>query len=259
VGCTQIPLMGMIGESIGAVLLSRMSELRHQGRPREILLLAARAMRKLAFVYLPVFALLLVVGHDFLILMFTRKYEASWPIFAVNLCMLPLLILVTDPIIRAYADQPYYLLRVRAVTLVLQVVILVIAVRSIGMTGAIVTLLGISIIERSAVTLRIASVIGMKASDLSLFADIGRIAIVSLICGIVTYLVRSMLGAIHPFLALIICGGVFASVFSAFVIRLRLLEPDEKNFIQRHLRRLALRLPFSAGHASAGVRCSGAD
>ena len=137
VGCMQVPLIFMLRDSLATVLISKTSELQHQGRKREVVLLTARAMRKAALLFLPVYALLMVTGRDFLVFLYTRAYAASWPIFAINLSTLLLLVVITDPIVRAYAEQRYFVVRVRIAILVLQVAALWFATRAIGMKGAI--------------------------------------------------------------------------------------------------------------------------
>jgi len=117
IGCTQIPRIGILRDSITTVLTSRISELQHQGKPREIFVLTAKAMRTLSLAYLPLWAFLLVAGRDLLVFFYTGAYAASWPIFAVNLNMTLLLIVVVDPIIRAYAEHRYFIVQVRGVRL----------------------------------------------------------------------------------------------------------------------------------------------
>ncbi len=53
VGCIQVPLIGILRESIGMVLISKFSALTQDGRTREVVMLTAAAMRKLTLVYAP--------------------------------------------------------------------------------------------------------------------------------------------------------------------------------------------------------------
>src|SRR4029453_430419 len=39
IGCVQLPLIGILSESVGSVMIPRVSSLQHQGHTREILLL----------------------------------------------------------------------------------------------------------------------------------------------------------------------------------------------------------------------------
>ncbi|HVF90702.1 MAG TPA: lipopolysaccharide biosynthesis protein, partial [Blastocatellia bacterium] len=113
IGCFQLPLVSIMSESICSVMIPRVSFLQKEDRRREILELTARVMRKLAAMYFPLYVFLLVVGREFIIFLFTETYISSWPIFAINLTLLPVSILVLDPVLRAYAEQRYFLLRLR--------------------------------------------------------------------------------------------------------------------------------------------------
>src|SRR5439155_1231936 len=75
-----------------------------EGERREIVELLARMVRMLAALYFPLYACLLVVGREFVTVLFTESYRGSWPIFAVNLTLIPLGILTSacDPVLRAY-------------------------------------------------------------------------------------------------------------------------------------------------------------
>ncbi|MDT5293294.1 MAG: hypothetical protein QOJ76_174, partial [Acidobacteriota bacterium] len=65
-GCFDLPLIGILGESVGAVMIPRVSLLQKQGQAREVLLVTTRAMRKLAAAYFPIYAFLMVVGREFI-------------------------------------------------------------------------------------------------------------------------------------------------------------------------------------------------
>jgi O-antigen/teichoic acid export membrane protein len=112
-GCFQLPLFSMLGESAGTVLILRMSELQAQGKTREIVTLAARAMQKLSFFYFPAYVFLFITASVFITTLFTDEYAASVPIFLVNLTLLPFDIWITDPIVRAYKELGSFLIILR--------------------------------------------------------------------------------------------------------------------------------------------------
>ena len=74
VGVFKLPLVGLLRESIGSVVLPRINELESRNERRQILALVAAAARKLALIYLPVYALLMVTGRDLIELLFTSQY-----------------------------------------------------------------------------------------------------------------------------------------------------------------------------------------
>ena len=73
IGCFNIPLVGMLSESVGAVMIPQVSLLQKHGNHREILALASRVARKLALVYLPLYGFLMVMGREFLTVLFTQS------------------------------------------------------------------------------------------------------------------------------------------------------------------------------------------
>ena len=85
VGCLQLPLIGLLRQSVTAVLIPRISYLQHRRQNRDIVMLLASAMRKLALVYWPVYIFLAVTAYDFIQFLYTPQYIASGPIFLVYL------------------------------------------------------------------------------------------------------------------------------------------------------------------------------
>ena len=115
-GTLQLPLMGLIWEATNSVLITRVSILQKRERTAvRLFLLLARAARKLAAVYFPVYVFLMVAGREFIRVLFTARFADSWPIFAVNLTLLPLGIVLLDPLYRAFERERYFLLRLRLV------------------------------------------------------------------------------------------------------------------------------------------------
>ena len=108
IGCFNLPLIAMLSESAGSVTIPHVSYLQKDGRDREIKELIARMIRKLAAIYFPIYLFLLVMAHEFITFFFTSRYESSWPIFVVNLTMIPLGLVASacDPVMRAYRRTP---------------------------------------------------------------------------------------------------------------------------------------------------------
>jgi O-antigen/teichoic acid export membrane protein len=134
VGVTQLPLVGVLRESAGAVMLPRINQLESENGRHQILDLVARAGRKLALVYFPLSAFLLVAGREVVIFLFTRQYEASWPIFAIAVMVLPMNAIVLDPVTRAYSER-FFFLRVRLVVLAVLTTVLAFYSPELGLAG----------------------------------------------------------------------------------------------------------------------------
>lgn len=247
IGCFNIPLVGMLSESVGAVMIPQVSLLQKQGHQHEILALASRVARKLALVYLPLYAFLIVMGREFLTALFTRQYAASWPIFAINLTLLPLSIFVSDPIMRAYAEHRQFLPKLYLVLIVLLFALLWLGTSRFGLIWAISVVVGVSIIGRAATWIKIGSVLGIRLRDIALLKDVGKIAIAAAVSAVVTLAARSVFSGLAPLGMLVVCAMVFGLVFLAGVWLLGLPTIEERGYFKKQVSRLWKPVPKSIG------------
>src|SRR5262249_52364405 len=164
----------------------RVSYLQNAGRTREIIDLMARAVRKMAAVCLPLYVFLLINSKAVIVLLFTDRYLDSWPIFAVNLTMIPLAIISTayDPVIRAYMEHRYFLVILRAALAVVLITLLWAGTAHFGLMGAILGVVAVSVIERVAVSLKVARVLGVGRRDLPLLKDLAKLALATVIAAV---------------------------------------------------------------------------
>lgn len=246
VGCFNIPLVGILTEAVGQVMIPRVSYLQKQGSQREIAELAARMMRKLAFVFLPLYVLLLVVAREFIALLFTPRYLAAYPVFAINLTLIPLGILASacDPVMRAYAEHRFFLLRLRAALLLVFAGAVWCGVRYFGMVGAISAAVLVNLIERLATAQKVRRILGVGWSDLALFKDIGKLALAALGGGVATVLVRRFVAGAPPFWALVICGSIFSAAYLLLVFLFKVPSSSERAGLRHRLSQWQQRPPW---------------
>jgi len=242
VGCFSLPLVGIIGESVGSVMIPRVSELQNQGASREIVLLTARAMRKLAAIYFPLYAYLLVVGRDLIMLLFTARYLRSWPIFVINLTLLPSLVLIVDPIMRAHAEHRFFLLKVRSATVVVLFGALWFGTQRFGPVGAISIMVGSALVDRFIETAKAWRIVGVRRRDARLLQDLGKLALAAAVAGLGAAVVRLGLSGFRPFVVLAVCGVAFGYVYLICAWLLRVPTLDERAFVRQHLARIQRRL-----------------
>ncbi len=258
-GCFQLPLLTMLGESAGVVLISRMSELQARGEKREIVTLTARAMQKLAFFYFPAYIFLFITASVFITTLFTDKFAASVPIFLVNLTLLPFDIWVIDSVVRAYKEFGRFLIVLRIFVLIGLVAALWFGVRHFNLTGIISIVVIASLIERFISTTVLLRKLDVKWRDWRLLEDVGKTALISLFAGIVTFFVyrqtreimpgvggdlaqmifsapkKSVVDFVSGSLTLGISFAAFAPIYLFLMNRFDLIDEGEKNFIKNSL------------------------
>ena len=248
IGCFNIPLVGMLSESVGAVMIPQVSVLQKEGNNREIITMAARVARNLALVYLPLYAFLIVMGREFLTALFTHQYAASWPIFAINLTLLPLSIFVSDPIMRAYAEHRQFLPKLYLVLVILLFGALWAGTSRFGLIWAISAVVAISILGRLATWIKIGSMLQIRWRDAELLKDAGKIAIAAAISGVAIAFVRLGLSGMHPLSMLVVCAAVFGVIFLASTLLLGIPTIEERLYVKKQLSRFSRSVPETVGH-----------
>jgi O-antigen/teichoic acid export membrane protein len=247
IGVAQLPLVGILRESAGTVMIGRVSQLQKQNETREIVVLLARAMRKLAAVYLPLYAFLLVTGREFLTALFTSAYLESWPVFAINLTLLPLSILEFDAVIRAYAEHKYFMLKLRIVLFALLAVALWFGVLRFGLVGAIGVVVAVNFVERVATSIKFGRVIGVKAHDVLMLVDVGKLAASAALAALAALATRALIlqgvgpAGARPFVILAACGVSFGAVYLSSVWLLGVPTDEERASLRRRISRLQQR------------------
>ena len=236
-GCFQVPLIMMLSESVTSVLIPRMSALQLADDRREMIRLTVRAMQKLSFFYFPIFVFLTITAQTFVITLFTKNYEASVPIFRVNLLLMPLYVFISDPIVRSYKEFGRYLVGLRVVMFIFLFSALYYGIEHFALTGIIAVAVASKGLEILIAELFVFYKMGFRAKDFHLFTNIGKTAIVSILAGAITFaayyfvrdlafaigenIVRQMFAAPKNNLIDFVCGGLTLGIsFAVFRARL---------------------------------------
>lgn len=237
VGVAQLPLIGVMRESINAVLLGRVSALQQEGRRQEILRLSMQVIRKLALVYWPLYALLMIVANEFVIVLYTGRFASSVPLLRINLTLLPFMTIVQDPILRAFAEHRYYLLAIRTVLVTILITVLTTSLDRIGLLGAVTLVVAISLTERALILYKTTRVLGFSLEDARELIPLGRIALMAGIAAAVAICTRFLLLPQKPFIVLAGTSAVFAAVYLVLLLRIGNLQDDERELASRYWNR----------------------
>lgn len=220
VGCLQLPFVGILSESVGSVMIARVSHLRRRNESREIVLLTARMMARLAAVFFPIYVFLLIFGREFITLLFTAQYLASWPVFAVHLTMIPLSTLASayDPVFRAYPESLSFFLKVRIGLFAVLLGGLWFATERFGLVGVISVVVGVKGVEYLILGWEVGRILGVSWRDVRLLKDVGKLGVASAVAGVIAVVARTVMGGTHPAAVLVIGGIVFALVYVVSVL-----------------------------------------
>jgi O-antigen/teichoic acid export membrane protein len=227
VGCFELPLIPILAESLAGVVIPRWSELARGGLDRQVVAGTLVILRSLAFVHFAAYAFLIACGREVLAVLFTDAYASSWPIFAVNLTLLPFGALIFDPIVRAYPEYRYYLLRLRVLFIVLLVILLYFGARHFGMIGAVSAMVAATLGERLVLIARMARGLGLSDEDKETLREVAKIALAAAVAGVAAATLEVTLRARPPLLVLAACAPTFAAIYALTIARLKIVKPDD--------------------------------
>jgi O-antigen/teichoic acid export membrane protein len=198
-GCFEVPLIAMLTESVTSVLIPRMTALQLNDKKDEMIRLTARVAEKLSLVLFPVYVFLMITAFTFITTLFTTKFEASVPIFMINLTLLPTSILVNDPVVRSFKDLGRPFLVARVVILTLLVAVLYLGLDRLSMVGMISVAVTAILTERVIAGTFVFRKLGIGFRHLTLFKNVGKTALAAGVAGFITYLFYTAFsGALYP-------------------------------------------------------------
>jgi hypothetical protein len=183
-------------------------------------------MRKLSAVAFAVYAYLMVVAPDFIVFLFTPRYKEAYTIFMINLTLIPFSTLLLDPMMRAYSEYRYTLLRIRIALFVVLFFALWWATARFGPVGSISVVVVIGLLERVWMTALFARVLRFRREHLVYFRDIIKLAASAAAAAAASALVRSLLQGSKPVVILAVCGVVFVMAYAACVYLLGALRDE---------------------------------
>jgi O-antigen/teichoic acid export membrane protein len=233
IGCFQLPLLGMLLDAVISVMLPEVVKLQTRDEHHAIVVLWASAIRKLAFFYVPAYVLLFVVRYEFITLLFTKQYADSVPLFAINLAMLPLYVIVCTAVLRAFDDMKFFRLKLSLAMIPLSAFLLYFGINAAGLIGAMAAAVAVQLLDLSVSATVIARRLKMKLGDLRQFAPVLRTVAASAAAGLAAYFVRLSIEGAHSLAVLAVCSAVFGAVFLAAAFALGAVTDEEKSELAR--------------------------
>lgn len=209
VGCFQLPLLLVLLDSVGSVIIPEFAKLEMQKDHRGIIHLWFAAVRRVAFFFLPACGLLLVMRHEFITALFTKNYLDAIPVFVINLLYMILFINLTGAVILAFDDLKFFRLKLYLSLIPVTGLALYFGIKAAGLIGAITAVAVVRIIDITAHVAVLRRRLQLSLSDLRLLEPMWRIAAAVGIASIAALTIKPMLAGLFPLLQLITDSLVF--------------------------------------------------
>jgi O-antigen/teichoic acid export membrane protein len=226
VGILQIPLVDFLATPASSVMMVAMSDNLRDGRTALVTEIWHDTTRKLALVFFPLVALLVVAAPDIIRLLFTEKYAASIPLFAIWSTTVLLAAFQTDGVLRVYAATRT-LLTLNVFRLAAVGTLIVILIPPLGLQGAVLATVVAAFVARGAGLVLVGRLIKTGAAGLLPWRSLAGIFAAAIAASAPAFAVRGW--ALLPLLPrLALTGAVFAACYIGLLFRTGILRPEER-------------------------------
>jgi O-antigen/teichoic acid export membrane protein len=229
VGCLQIPFVELVAGPAANVMMVRMAGALTDGGRRDVLAIWRDTTRKLALVFFPLFALLLVSAREIILLLFTERYAAAIPIFMLWAAIVPLAVFQTESVLRVFALTRFILV-VNVLRLVVIAGLIGASIATLGLRGAVLVTLFATAISKALSLLRALKPMDARVGDVLPWSSLAAIAAASGAAGLPAWIVKTQ--AHLPFAPLLfVMGSVYALSYAGLLFAFDLLNHEERQTI----------------------------
>lgn len=237
VGCLQVPLVDLLMTSTGNVMMVRMRE---DAEPAAALAIWRDTTRKLAMVFVPMVAVLLLVAPKLIVTLFTEHYVRSVPIFMLWTLTMLFPVLLTDGALRVYA-QNGYLTFVYAIKLVIVGAGVWWFMSAFGLIGAVLVTLLAAAVAKVVALMRVKRLLHCTLRELLPWASLGAVGALAAAAVVPAYAVQVTF-ALPPLASLVVTVLAYALVYGGVLLLGGPLSRSERRMLFDWALRPATRL-----------------
>ena len=241
IGCFQLPILGMLAGSFASALNPELAAHKEAGDHRAIIKLWMEVIGKLAFFFVPAFAVLLVLRKEFITALFTTTYLASVPIFTLNLVSILIGVLVHMHVFRLFEKLKYFRLKLYLVLIPLTWGALSLGLHWRGLMGVAVAAVCMQLLDLTLTLAMINRELKVTRRDLRQLTSVLRVAAAASVASLLTIGVKSLLPPVPPLFVFMLCAGLFGLVYLATAFAVGAVSEEEKATLRKLWNKLARR------------------
>jgi len=238
VGCLSVPLVDMAASPTSDVMMVQMQESLAAGRLRAVLGIWHETTGKLALLFFPLAALMVVGAREIIVLLFTAKYLASIPIFMAWSMTILFATLQVDGVLRVFA-QTRLLLWLNLMRLAIIAGLIQLSLAKFSLIGPVFAILLATLAFKAGALVRMKRLFETSADELLPWRNLAGLLGASAGAGAVAFGVKSQLHL--PALPLLLAGCVvFAVVYAPLVWYFDLLSTGERRAIADYVSKVLI-------------------
>ena len=228
-GALELPLIALFTSSITSAIMPNMVVEVDKGNKLNALNLWHEATRKSSLLIFPTFVIFCLCGYDFIVFMYTPDYaDATWP-FLIYLGQLPIRVAIYAAIFRAIGcTRPIAISALIALMVNLIVSVALLLIGHGGFLSYISPSIGMFFGTAAALIYLLITLCGklnISFANVMRWKELGRIFVISLVCGIILFLIPMPIEQL--FLKLAARFVLFGLLYATSLVVTKSLKPDE--------------------------------
>src|SRR5258706_6695531 len=200
VGCLSIPLVDFAATPTSDVMMVKMQERLAEGL-RPVLEIWHDTTWKLALLFFPLVALVLVMARELILLLFTSRYTASIPIFMVWSMLILLATLQVDGVMRVFA-QTRLILALNLLRLAIIGGLIQWSLSTFHLLGPVLVILLATLVFKVAALVRMKTLLRVHLAELLPWKNLARLAGIAVGSATIAFAIKSQLHA-RPLMVLV--------------------------------------------------------
>ncbi len=231
VGCLQVPLIDFLSTSTSNVMMVNMREKVISKDLPAVLNIWLDTTRKLALIFFPLVFGLLVIAHELIVMLFTSTYEASVPIFMVWTVSMLFGGILTDGVLRVFAETRFLILQ-NLVHLALMVSMIHFFLMTFGVLGAVLVTLLTTFLIKVFSLWRIKHILGVSTAQLLPWKSLGNAVAIAALASVPALLVKAALVLPGP-LVLLVTGATYTISYYCLLVLMGPMDSQEKDMLMQ--------------------------
>jgi hypothetical protein len=190
---------------------------------------------KLALLFFPLTALLMVCSHDTILLLYTQRYEASVPLFMAWTLLVLTSTLQVDGVLRVFAETRLLLI-LNIVRLAIVAGLIHLSIRSFQLMGPVLVIVLANAVFKLLALIRMRTLLGVSFGQVLPWRRLGALLRASIGSVGPVLLLKSQLHG-PPLTVLLLAGPLYIITYVALIWRSSLLLESERAAIANWVRR----------------------
>ena len=237
-GCFQLPLLLVLLDAMDTIMMPEIARLDQLGQRHEIGQLWLQAVRTMGLFFIPACVLMFVLRYELIVGLYTEKFAASVPIFAITLLNTLLLFNFTTAVMRPLDDMKFFRTKLYLCLMPVTFVLLYGGVRFAGLIGVMAAVVSVRALDVAVTAYVLGKRLEMTSRDLLTLLPLVRTALACLPAALLVALLRPSLNALAQatintrVTAFLIGGTVFALLYLPTAWMSGALGAAEKNWLR---------------------------